>query len=152
MNDNPKHRYKLGEWLVDEAGDLDGFFDRLASIKCQAGARVVPFPARPATSAPAIHGGARVITFGPVQRTGRRAMTEFDRIRTAYFEQRQRADNRIRQGKIDKIRAEIVALEARDLPMEIEVRLDILRRDLDEHLEKRPETLLDIYMEDGEEG
>lgn len=147
--DDPRYRYRLGDWVVDDARDLDEFFERLADLRRCRGAKITPFPARTADSNPISGERATVIPFGPVQRPA--IMREFDLIRNAYFDQRRRADDRIRQGKIARIRAEIEALTAQDLPVETEVRLDILRREFAEVRVKEGESLLDIYMEEGEE-
>ena len=151
MSWNTGRDYKIGDWIIDESADLDEFFERLADLRRSRGAQVIPFRAQAVTTAPAPTGGATVIPFGPIERTGRAAMSEFDRIRSAFLEQRQRADDRVRQGKIERNRAEIAALAAQDLSVETEVRLDILRREFAEVRVKEGESLLDIYMEDGHE-
>lgn len=151
MSWNTGRDYKIGDWIIDESADLDEFFERLADLRRSRGARVIPFRAQVVTTAPTPTGGATVIPFGPVERMGRAAMGEFDRIRTAFLEQRKRADDRVRNRKIERIRDGIAALEAQDLSVETEVRLDILRREFEERIGKGRESLLDIYMEDGHE-
>lgn len=139
MSWNTGRDYKIGDWIINESADLDEFFGRLDKLRRGRGATVIQFrpQSRNAAQAPPRHG--TVLSFAEEKtRIASRPQTEWERIRNAFLKQREDADKRVREGKVVRIREAIAALDAQDLSVELEVKLDIIRRDLEALLRLPP--------------
>lgn len=129
MSDNWERgaEYLIGSWSVDASADLDEFAERLKALK----RKKVVLAFRPGASTPR-PGGATVLNFYEGRRRiADKPMNAEERVKAAYRKQRADIEDGVRANKIAKIQADIAALDAMDLPVEKEVRLDILRREFE---------------------
>lgn len=112
--------------------DLQSFYNQLTKIKYPP--VILRFPAPRAHRRSASTGNrATIIPFAPPAEV--RVVSRDDKIQRILTQQRMLVAESARRSAIKNFVNEIVALEAADLPIEREIKLDMLRRDFENHLQ-----------------